>query len=99
MRNWRPTQSELTGYLRDVVFYIVHAVARRYSLLILGMCFRTLSTPPVHLDIAGFLRTAPDAVAFQHQMPVVSIDIAGKSAERDFAPPAYIDSGKVGRGI
>lgn len=95
----RAAQSELTGYLRYVVVYIVHAVTRRDSLLVFGMGLRTLPLPLVHLYISGFLRTAPDAVAFQHQMPVVSIDIAGKSAERDFAPPAYIDSGKVGRGI
>lgn len=86
------------GY-RVPLSFLCAAVTRRDSLLILGMGFRTLPPPLVHLYISGFLRTAPDAVAFQHQMPVVSIDIAGKSAERDFAPPAYIDSGKVGRGI
>lgn len=95
----RAAQSELTGYLRYIVLDIVHTVTHRDGLLVFGMGFRSLSPPLIHLDVSGFLPVAFDAVAFQYQMPVVGIDIAGKSIERYFALPAYLRSREVGGSI
>ena len=95
----RTIQSEFTGNLRNIVRDIVHAVTRCNGLLVFGVSSGKLTAPLIHLDAARFLPAALDAVALQHQMTVVNTDITGKSVERDFAPPAYLDSGEVGRGI
>lgn len=95
----RAAQSELTGYLRYVVLYIVHAVTRRDSFLVFGMGFGSLSTPLVHLDAVRFLPAALDAVAFQHQMAVVGIYITGESADGNPTLSANLGDGETGGGI
>ena len=95
----RTAQSELTGYLRYVVLYIVHAVTRRDSLLVFGMGLWSLSTPLVHLDAVRFLPAALDAVAFQHQMPMVDTDITGESADGNPTLSANLGNGEVCGGI
>lgn len=58
-----------------------------------------LPAPLADLDTIGLLLAALDAVAFQHQMAVVGIDIAGKSVERYTTLPTDLDVGEVGSGV
>lgn len=73
----RAAQSELSGDLRDVVFEIVHAAARRDRLLVFGMSRGFLPPALIHTDRGGFFRTAFDAVARKHQVAVVLADMTG----------------------
>lgn len=95
----RAAQSELTGYLRNIVLDIVHAVTRRDGLLVFGMGVGTLPAPLAYLDVDGFFLTALDAVAFQHQMTMIDTDITGKSAGGYSALSAYLRSREVGGSI
>lgn len=95
----RTVQSELSGNLRYIVLYILHAVTRRDGLLVFGMSFGALSAPLAYLDVTGFLPVAFDAVAFQHQMTMVDTDITGKSAGGYSALSAYLRNREVGGSI
>ncbi|MDB0695166.1 hypothetical protein [Bacteroides xylanisolvens] len=59
----------------------------------------SLSTPLVHLDAVRFLPAALDAVAFQHQMPMVDTDITGESADGNPTLSANLGNGEVCGGI
>ena len=96
----RAVQPEQPCYLRDVVFEVVHAVARRDRIPVFGAGRRGLAPAPPQPHVRG-VRDGQrrDAVAGEQQTPMILIQVTAKTDLRHAALLTNADGGHAARSI
>lgn len=92
----RAVQSELTGDLRNVELYIVHAVARLDGLPVFGTGGGQLTAKLPQLYMTGFLPAADDIVTSEQHVTVIFADISPEPRYRHLASTADFCTGQPG---